>query len=122
MGYRLSRAALKITYDKDIVYAGPMYKSMKVEGDKVIIEFDQLGSGLVAKDKYGYLKSFAVAGSDKQFVWAKAYLAPGNKVIVSSDKVKNPVAVRYAWADNPDDANLYNAEGFPASPFRTDNW
>jgi len=76
----------------------------------------------VIKDKYGYLKSFAIAGPGKKFVWAKAYLAPGNKVIVTSDAVKNPVAVRYAWADNPEDANLYNMEGLPASPFRTDNW
>ncbi len=122
VGYRLSRAALKVTYGKDIVYSGPLYKSMKVEGDRVVIEFDHVGSGLVAKDKYGYLKSFTIAGDDKKFVWARAFLAPGNKVIVTSDKVKNPVAVRYAWADNPDDANLYNAEGLPASPFRTDNW
>jgi len=122
VGYRLTIAALNKTYGKEITYSGPIYKSMKVEGNKVIIDFDHIGRGLVAKDKYGYLKSFAVAGPDKNFVWATASLTPDNKVVVSSESVKNPVAVRYAWADNPDDANLYNAEGLPASPFRTDEW
>jgi sialate O-acetylesterase len=122
VGYRLSLAALKIAYGKDIVYSGPIFKSMEINGDKAILEFDHTGSGLAVRDKYGYLKSFAVAGSDKKFEWAKATVAPGNKVIVTCDKVKAPVAVRYAWADNPDDANLYNLEGLPASPFRTDDW
>jgi sialate O-acetylesterase len=122
VGYRLSLAALKVAYGKDIVYSGPMFKSMEVNGDKIVLEFDHAGTGLLVKDKYGYLKSFTIAGSDKKFTWAKAYLAPGNKVIVASDVIKNPVAVRYAWADNPDDANLFNQEGLPASPFRTDNW
>jgi sialate O-acetylesterase len=122
VGYRLSLAAMKVAYGKELVYSGPMYKSMKINGNQIEIEFDQTGSGLKVKDKYGYLKSFAVAGADKNFVWARAYLTPDNKVIVSSDAVKNPVAVRYAWADNPDDANLYNVEGLPACPFRTDDW
>ena len=73
------------------------------------------------KDKYGYAKGFAIAGEDKKFVWAKAYL-DGDKVVVYSDEIKNPVAVRYAWGNNPDDANLYNKEGLPASSFRTDDW
>ena len=123
VGYRLALAALKKTYGKDVVFSGPIFKSMEVDGDKVIIDFDQIGKGLVAKDKYGYLKSFAVAGADKKFVWARAVISEDNKqVVVSSETVRNPVAVRYAWADNPDDANLYNAEGLPASPFRTDEW
>jgi sialate O-acetylesterase len=94
---------------------------MNVEGNKALISFDHLGSGLMVKDKYGYHKSFAIAGADKKFVWAKAEIQ-GDKIVVYSDKVSNPVAVRYAWADNPGDANLYNKEGLPASPFRTDNW
>lgn len=122
VGYRLALAALKKTYGRELVYSGPIYKSMKVEGDRVILEFDFTGSGLMAKDKYGYLKSFAIAGADKKFVWAKASLTPDNKVIVIGEGVRNPVAVRYAWANNPDDANLYNKEGLPASPFRTDDW
>ena len=75
----------------------------------------------MAKDKYGYPKAFAIAGVDQKFYWAKAEIK-GDKVIVWSEKVANPVAVRYAWADNPGDANLYNKEGLPASPFRTDKW
>jgi sialate O-acetylesterase len=122
VGYRLYLAALKIAYGKDLVYSGPIYKSMKIDGDKAVLEFDHKGSGLVVKDKYGYLKSFAISGADKKFVWAKAYLTADNQVVVYNEAVKNPVAVRYAWADNPDDANLYNAEGLPASPFRTDDW
>jgi sialate O-acetylesterase len=111
-----------VTYGKDITYSGPMYKSMEISGNSITLDFSNAGSGLMVKDKYGYLKSFMIAGADKKFVWARATVVPGNKVIVSSDAVKNPVAVRYAWADNPDDANLYNKEGLPASPFRTDNW
>jgi sialate O-acetylesterase len=75
----------------------------------------------MVKDRYGYLKGFTIAAADKKFVWAKASIE-GNDVIVSCKSVKNPVAVRYGWADNPDDVNLYNREGFPASPFRTDDW
>lgn len=121
VGYRLSRNALKLVYGKDVVDSGPIYKSMQTEGNKIILSFRNTDGGLVAKDKYGYLKSFAVAGADKKFYWARAMIQ-GDQVVVYSDKVSNPVAVRYAWADNPGDANLYNGEGLPASPFRTDEW
>jgi sialate O-acetylesterase len=122
VGLRLALAALKTTYGKDIVYSGPVYQSMKIEGDKIVLNFKSVGGGLLAKnDKYGYLRGFSIAGEDKQFKWAKAIIE-GDKVIVTCNQIKNPVAVRYAWADNPDDANLYNAEGLPASSFRTDNW
>jgi len=120
VGYRLALAARKLTYgDNQVVYSGPVYKNMKVEGNKIRLGFDHVGSGLIAKDRYGYLKSFAIAGTDKKFVWAQAIIE-GNDVIVWSDSIKNPTAVRYAWADNPEDANFYNKEGLPASPFRTD--
>lgn len=122
VGYRLSLAARKLAHGDDVVYSGPVYRSMEVIGEEVVLEFDHAGSGLMARDKYGYLKSFAVAGPDRKFFWAKARIVPGNKVVVMSESVKNPVSVRYAWADNPDDANLYNLEGLPASPFRTDDW
>jgi len=121
VGYRLSLPALKNVYNKNIEYSGPLYKSQKIEGNKIRLSFDHVGKGLVTKDKYGYLKGFAISGSDKKFVWAKAYLE-GNEVVVYANGVSQPVAVRYAWANNPDDASLYNEEGLPASPFRTDNW
>jgi sialate O-acetylesterase len=121
VGYRLALNAFHLVYGKDIVYCGPIYKSMEVQGNKIAVSFTQLGSGLMAKDKYGYPKAFAIAGADQKFYWARAEIQ-GDKVVVWSEKASNPVAVRYAWADNPGDANLYNKEGLPASPFRTDNW
>jgi len=121
VGYRLALAAEKIAYGKDIVYSGPVYQSMKTEGNKIILSFANAGSGLLSKDKYGYLKSFTIAGEDQKFVWAKAFI-DGDKVVVYSDEIAHPVAVRYAWGDNLDDANLYNKEEIPASPFRTDTW
>lgn len=121
VGYRLGLNALKIAYGKDVVYQGPIFESVEFSGDRAILTFKHTGSGLMAKDKYGYLKGFAIAGEDKEFQWAKAKIED-DKVIVNSGDVKDPVAVRYAWSDNPEDANLYNKEGLPASPFRTDNW
>jgi sialate O-acetylesterase len=118
VGYRLSLAARKIAYHEEAVIAsGPLYESMKVLGNKIEISFTNIGSGLVATG--GDLKYFAIAGADKKFKWASAVIQ-GDKVIVWNDSVKNPVAVRYAWADNPEGANLYNKEGLPASPFSTE--
>ena len=119
VGKRLALWALAKTYGKDVVYSGPIYKSQEIQGDKVVLSFDSIGGGLVAKGG-DRLKGFAIAGSDKKFVWAEARIE-GDKVIVSSPKVKSPVAVRYAWADNPE-CNLYNKADLPASPFRTDDW
>lgn len=121
VGYRLALAAEKIAYQKDVVYSGPVFASMQKENSKIILHFTNTGTGLMAKDKYGYVKGFTIAGADQKFTWAKATI-DGDKIIVSGDAVSDPVAVRYAWADNPDDANLYNKEGLPASPFRTDGW
>ena len=127
VGKRLALWALAKTYGKNLVYSGPIYKSMKVDGNKVILEFNHIGGGLVAGGGLPAgpmvgepLKGFAVAGADRKFVWADAQI-DGSTVVVSSDKVAEPVAVRYAWADNPV-CNLYNKEGLPASPFRTDDW
>lgn len=122
VGKRLALNALKMAYGKDIVYSGPMFESVDYKDGKAYITFSETGSGLKIKDKYGYLKGFTVAGSDKQFHWAKAELVDNNSIVVYSEDVKNPVAVRYGWADNPDDVNLYNKEGLPANPFRTDEW
>lgn len=122
VGNRLALAALAIEYGKELGYSGPTYKSMEVKGNQVILTMDNIGGGLVAKgNKYGYLQGFAIAGADKVFHWAKAYVV-GNQIVVFNEAVSQPVAVRYAWADNPDDANLYNKEGLPASSFKTDTW
>jgi len=118
VGHRLAQWALAKTYGKPLVACGPLYKGMKKDGDTIVCEFDFVGGGLVAKDGEK-LKGFAIAGADKQFVWAEAKIV-GQTVAVSSPDVKNPVAVRYAWASNPA-CNLYNQEGLPASPFRTDD-
>lgn len=121
VGNRLMLSALNVAYAKDIVHSGPIYKSMKIEGEKAIISFDHVGSGLLVKNKHGYISEFEMAGADKKFYWAKAKLE-GDKIIVWSDQVQNPIAVRFGWSSNPDEFNLYNKEGLPASPFRTDDW
>jgi sialate O-acetylesterase len=118
VGKRLALAAQKVAYgDEKVIYSGPIYQSMKTEGNTISITFTNIGGGLIAKGDE--LKYFSIAGADKKFVWAKAKIE-ADKIIVWSDDVPNPVAVRYAWADNPEGANLYNKEGLPASPFRTD--
>lgn len=122
VGLRLALAGLKVAYQKDIVYTGPVYQSMNVEGNKVTLTFDQIGSGIKIKDKYGYLKGFAIAGEDHQFHWATGKITGVNTLQISSSEVQHPVAVRYAWSNNPEDANLYNSADLPASSFRTDNW
>ncbi|WP_430438151.1 sialate O-acetylesterase [Pontibacter chitinilyticus] len=119
VGERLALAAQKLAYgEKNLVSSGPLYESSKVEGDKIILSFTNTGSGLVAIDGEE-LARFAIAGDDKQFVWANAKIE-GDKVVVWSEEVPDPKYVRYAWANNPFGANLYNKEGLPASPFRTD--
>ncbi|MFW5756859.1 MAG: sialate O-acetylesterase, partial [Tangfeifania sp.] len=122
VGWRLALDALAIAYDKNVVHSGPMYQSVEFKDGKAYVTFSEIGSGLKIKDKYGYLKGFTLAGPDKEFHWAKAELFDENTIMVYSDDVKNPVAVRYGWADNPDDVNLYNQQGLPANPFRTDKW
>lgn len=119
VAHRLFLGARKIVYGEELVSSGPMYKEMKIDKDKIIISFTETGSGLICKGES--LKHFAIAGNDRVFVWANAKIK-GNKVIVNNPNIQNPVAVRYAWANNPEDANLYNKEGLLASPFRTDDW
>jgi sialate O-acetylesterase len=122
VGKRLALAAAKVAYGEEVVFSGPVFQSMQIEGNKIRVTFKHTGGGLTTKDKYGYVKGFALAGADKKFVWAKAYVENKTTLVVYSDEVANPVAIRYGWADNPEDVNLYNAEGLPASPFRTDTW
>lgn len=118
VGQRLAAWALAKDYGQKINYCGPIYKKMKIEKGKIRLSFDYVRCGLkVIGDK---LDGFAIAGIDKKFVWADAEI-DGSTVIVWSDKITNPVAVRYAWAQYPF-CNLFDNEGFPASPFRTDDW
>jgi sialate O-acetylesterase len=116
VGERLALAARKLAYGNEkIVYSGPVFKSISKEGDRILIEFDQTGSGLMVKGG-GDLNYFALAGINKKFVWGEAIIE-NNHIVVRSDEIPDPVYVRYAWADNPEGANLYNIEGLPASPF-----
>ncbi|MDI6829155.1 MAG: 9-O-acetylesterase, partial [Armatimonadota bacterium] len=116
VGERLGLLARGIAYGEKIVYSGPVYKSMKIDGSRVVLNFDW-AKGLNAKG--GELKGFTIAGEDGKFVPAKAEIV-GEKVVVFSPDVSKPTAVRYGWSDCPD-VNLYNGAGLPASPFRTDN-
>ncbi len=117
VGLRLAQLALCNIYGKPITATGPLYRAMLIEGNSIRLLFDNIGSALVAK---GELKTFVIAGKDGKFLPATAKLE-GCSIVVSSDKIARPKAVRYAWADNPDGCNLYNSEGLPASPFRTDD-
>lgn len=116
VGHRLALWAMATVYGKKVEFSGPVYDSMKVDGNKIVLTLKHVGGGLEAKG--GELKGFAIAGDDRKFVWADAKIV-GDTVVVSSDKVEKPAAVRYAWADNPI-CNLYNKDGLPAVPFRTD--
>lgn len=118
VGERLALAARAIAYGEQITYSGPIYRRMELRDAEVILHFDHVGSGLEARN--GDLTGFAIAGEDRRFVWANARIA-GNNVVVSSPKVARPVAVRYGWADYPE-VNLWNKDGLPASPFRTDDF
>lgn len=132
VGLRLAHWALHQTYGmKEVVASGPLYKSHKVEGNSIRVSFDHTGGGLIVGKKEGLeptqevkggkLERFAVAGADKKWHWADVTI-DGNDVVVKSGEVAEPVAVRYAYSMNPTGANLYNKEGIPASPFRTDDW
>ena len=122
VGKRLALAALKVAYKQDLIFTGPVYRQMTIAGNKITLTFDEVGSGLKATDKYGYLKGFTVAGNDRRFHWAKAKITGVNTIEVDCPDVEHPVAVRYAWGNNPDDANLYNSADLPASSFRTDQF
>jgi sialate O-acetylesterase len=132
VGGRLAQSALHQTYGKkNFVPSGPLYSGHNIKGNQVHISFNNTGKGLMVgkKEKLeptreikgGTLKHFSVAGSDKKWHWADAKIV-GNQVVLSSKEVKTPVAARYAFTMNPADANLYNIDGLPAGPFRTDDW
>jgi sialate O-acetylesterase len=121
VGKRLAAVALHNTYNKKIVYSGPIYVDHTISGDKIRLNFKNTGTGLMTKNVSGELKGFEIAGSDKQFKPGKAVIE-GDHVIVTGEGLANPVAVRFGWEDDAGDTNLFNKEGFPASPFRTDSW
>ena len=118
--HRLYLAGLKVAYNENnIVFSGPTLSKTEIKDNKIILYFNNIGSGLIAKGAQK-LNYFAIASDNKKYVWADAYI-DGNKVIVSSNLIAQPKFVRYAWADNPVGANLYNKEGLPASCFNTEN-
>lgn len=119
IGKRLALGALKLAYGEDIVHSGPIFKSSTIEGNKIILNFDSVGSGLVSNDDEP-LYRFEISGYDQKFVWADAKIV-GNTVVVQNEDISSPQYVRYAWSNNPEGANLSNKEGLPASPFRNYN-
>ncbi|MCA1964104.1 MAG: sialate O-acetylesterase [Prosthecobacter sp.] len=120
-GERLARWALAKDYGKQIIYSGPLYHGSMIQDGAIRVTFDQAGEGLKSRDG-GPLKRFEIAGADKIWKWAEAVIDGKDAVIVRSAEIKTPVAVRYAWAANPEGANLVNSDGLPASVFRTDDW
>lgn len=122
VGKRLAALALKKTYGINTIASGPTNKSMQVQGNKIVVQFINTGKGLMAKAASDNMPAgFEIAGADQRFYPAKAAIA-GATVIVTAPEVAKPVAVRYAWADDASHAGLFNKDGFPAAPFRTDNW
>lgn len=120
VGRRLALAARAIAYGEDVLHQGPVYESSKVEGNKIVLRFSQVGQGLQSRHGRKSLRGFSVAGADGKFHWATAQIVDKNTVQVYSEKVSAPKSLRYAWADNPGELDLYNSEGLPAGPFRTD--
>ncbi len=121
VGRRLAAIALNDVYGIKQTCNGPQYDSVSFSNGRAVLFFKSVGNGLIAKDKNGYLRGFEIAGPNGKFYYAQAFIQ-ARQIVVSADSVSNPTAVRYGWSDSPDDINLYNADGFPASPFRTDNW
>ncbi|MCF2444011.1 polysaccharide deacetylase family protein [Dyadobacter sp. CY345] len=120
IGKRLALSARNLAYnERDVVYSGPTLKSQTIEQDKIILTFDHIAKGITSKDSES-LRWFSIADYDKKFVWAAARIIGKDQIELSSELVKTPKYVRYGWQDNPEGINLYNSEGLPASPFRTD--
>jgi sialate O-acetylesterase len=119
VGNRLALTALSMVYKKDSIETAPVYKNMQVAGDSIIIGFN---NKITSKDKYGYVRGFAIAGKDSVFHWAKAFVKNDTSVVVFNANVHQPVAVRYLWSGEPGEVDLYNKDGLPAAPFRTDHF
>jgi sialate O-acetylesterase len=121
VGRRLSAIALNRIYKKRMIDSGPMFKSLKISGNKIILNFENIGSGLMTNDQNGIVRGFEIAGSDQKFYAADAKIV-GKTIEITGDKVANPLAVRFGWIGDASANNLFNREGFPAVPFRTDDW
>ena len=121
VGLRLALQALNKTYSRPIPCESPSFRSMEKQGNRMVLSFDNLYHGWDVRNPYGYINGFELAGSDQKFFLARAWLR-GNTIVVETDKVADPVAVRYCWSDDPNDVNLFNSIGLPAAPFRTDQW
>ena len=120
VGERLARWALADVYNFKITKSAPVYASYSIRGKEIVIKFTDIGNGIAAR--YGELKYFTIAGENRKWHWAKAKIVGKDTIVVWSDEITEPKAVRYAWAGNPTEANLTNDSGLPASPFRTDDW
>jgi sialate O-acetylesterase len=121
VGKRLALQALTKTYGMEVPCESASFVSMETADGKALLSFRNTYGLLEVRDRYGYVKGFEVAGPDRKFVYAKAYVS-GEKVVVQAEGIRDPVAVRYGWADDPADLNLFNKAGLPLAPFRTDNW
>lgn len=120
VAHRLALLALHYDYGKNVWCESPQPLTAMRDGHDVLVTFDHVADGLKAKCRYGYLCGFSIAGTDGKFQWVKARVESKNVVRLKADNISNPRIVRYAWADNPDDANLYNSEGLPSTPFEID--
>jgi sialate O-acetylesterase len=117
--HRLALAAARVVYGEKVVNSGPVYRSMQIEGNQIRIKYFDLGSRLLIRDKYGYGRGFEISAADAKFVWAQAR-QDGQDILVFNEQVRGPTAVRYDWSNTPD-GNIFNKEGLPALPFRTDS-
>ena len=121
VGKRLAAIALNSIYNIKCVSRGPVFKNLEIRNNQIIVTFENCENGLTTPDKYGNLRGFEIAGKDKIFHYATAYISD-NKVVIFSEKVINPIAIHFGWSDDASESNLYNKDGFPAEPFRTDDW
>lgn len=121
VGQRLALVARKVAYGEPVVASGPTYRQHTVRDGRVVLEFENVGGGLVSRAPGATVSGFAIAGADRRWMWARATIE-GDRVVVWSPQVRNPVAVRYAWSNSPQNPSLYNREGLPARPFRTGSW
>lgn len=122
VGRRLALAARSVAYGQDITYSGPVVKDVVFGQEEITVTFEHVGSGLTTGRQNELLGGFAIADESRQFRWASARIESDNSVVVVVPESFDVVSVRYAWGDNPLEANLYNIEGLPALPFRTDDW